>query len=1238
MSLHEEEATQSLQQSEFDPSLETAIERGLEMPSTSIVSQNSDVCQERPDGRQRTLTEKGREFLHQETQKREKAFIKAYDSWKQTAKQSRATLKSLCSPEDLGHIEREIEIRHRTVCQQYEPIKRNHATTPMIANKMDACNNLTEEITTLVNMRMQPRERYNEELEKQRVRMVLNKEEYGSVFGRTETETVISDQSESQPSFNSSHSSQRLEAEAELAAKREQAKAIEDIQAQQAKIIQLESELKVAEAAIKVEEAARLAEVERKRAERHKKLEQERTKLARIQAEKEVQVAAARVKAYDSFGSDYEREFELNTAHQEMNHTLNPNATSFQPQQAPSQKATPVEAISLAQAIASSLSINRLPVPEPTKFTGDPIRYVDCKTTFMALIDQKPIPIAEKMFYLKTYLSGEALKAVEGFFYRTSEDGYQGAWKVLEERYGNPFIVQKAFRDKLSKWPKISATDPISLRDFTDFLQGCAAALPHVKGLSILNDCEENQKLLQKLPEWIVRKWSRVVVEELDKSNSYPDLAHFIDFLNKEVRIVCNPITAPFFMNAKANETRTPQRTRALSTTAQIKEPIKQTQETFKPKPPCAACKNESHGIVWCPTFASKSLEEKRAFIQENNLCFGCLRKGHTSKNCQRRHICSVCHGRHPTCLHEERKQRTTREITNDTPPADKALGQEAHVVHSHTSVQYVPATSSIVPVLVSSSLEPQREVLTYAILDQQSDATFILEDLLDNLNVESAQPATLKLSTMTAIDTVLPSKCVSGLQVRALLSGKPIQINQAFSRSFIPVDKSYIPTKETAQQWCHLQHLTNQIPTLQDCEVGLLIGSNCPAALAPIESVIGGGDKPFAQRTELGWSIVGPSNLHHEKQGRTSYVHRIAVKEIPTSPVMDELKALELDFSERNCEKYMSQDVNLGQFLSKKIRQKDRHLEMLLPFKNYSPSSLSNNKKLATIPLQCRKRKLKSDPLPNDFRSRWEKWKLCLEKLQEVVIPQCYHPQNFSAIIRTGLHHFADASCKGCGDSEVKVALACNTKSNDSVNLLNRLSRISLLMKLLKVVTRIKRLESKEPHRELVTVTDTERAAKIILKLLQQQAFPKELKMIQRGEYLLSSRALSRLDPILRRNLLCDGGRLKKSTLSLERKCPIILPKDSNVIKLILAHYHIKTCHQRRGQTQMAQWALGYCWGRLVAKLIQLSAQGRKRRDRLMKLTTRQESFKPRGNLQMDDENLTRNQWLLGRVVEAIQ
>ncbi len=201
-----------------------------------------------------------------------------------------------------------------------------------------------------------------------------------------------------------------------------------------------------------------------------------------------------------------EKKFKLDCQNPENRFLLNPQAVPFQPHLAPSQTPTTPEQFSLTQALVRSLTLNCLPMPELIIFTGDPLKFTGWKISFMTLIDQKPLPVSEKMFYLKNYLAGEARKAVEGFFYRNSEDAYRGAWAVLEDRYGSPFIVQRAFRHKLARWPKITANNPTALREFADFLQGCVEAIPHVKGLTILNDCEENQRLVNKLPEWMVYK------------------------------------------------------------------------------------------------------------------------------------------------------------------------------------------------------------------------------------------------------------------------------------------------------------------------------------------------------------------------------------------------------------------------------------------------------------------------------------------------------------------------------------------------------------------------------------------------------------------------------------------------------------------------------------------------------------------------------------------------------------
>lgn len=144
-----------------------------------------------------------------------------------------------------------------------------------------------------------------------------------------------------------------------------------------------------------------------------------------------------------------------------------------------------------------------------------------------------------------------------------------------------------------------------------------------------------------------------------------------------------------------------------------------------------------------------------------------------------------------------------------------------------------------------------------------------------------------------------------------------------------------------------------------------MLIGCDCPSALAPLEVIIGDEKEPFAQRTVLGWSIIGSANPHLDRQANQSFVHRVAVKEIPVPSTTDILKVLESDFNERGYEdKHVSQeDVRFLQFLSDNIKQKeDGHYMMPLPFKSSNPPSLPDNRRLATVRLQHLKRKLETN------------------------------------------------------------------------------------------------------------------------------------------------------------------------------------------------------------------------------------------------------------------------------------
>lgn len=134
----------------------------------------------------------------------------------------------------------------------------------------------------------------------------------------------------------------------------------------------------------------------------------------------------------------------------------------------------------------------------------------------------------------------------------------------------------------------------------------------------------------------------------------------------------------------------------------------------------CMCC-GENHSIHKCKSLIEKSVEDKRKFIQDNKLCYACLRKGHNSKDCRNKAMCSICKRHHPTPLHEDR------------PSADQTSSQGIHKAEGNTSSLSCcvnggegGSTSMIVPVWISSHGNPDSETLAYAVLDTQSSHTFV--------------------------------------------------------------------------------------------------------------------------------------------------------------------------------------------------------------------------------------------------------------------------------------------------------------------------------------------------------------------------------------------------------------------------------------------------------------------------------------------------------------------------------
>lgn len=105
--------------------------------------------------------------------------------------------------------------------------------------------------------------------------------------------------------------------------------------------------------------------------------------------------------------------------------------------------------------------------------------------------------------------------------------------------------------------------------------------------------------------------------------------------------------------------------------------------------------------------------------------------------------------------------------------------------------------TSMIVPVWLSTGNNPKAEKLLYALLDTQSDTTFIDQELSHLLHAD-ATPVKLQLTTMSGRDTVVESQKVSGLRVRGHNSTILVDLPYAYTKDYIPANRANIPTCET--------------------------------------------------------------------------------------------------------------------------------------------------------------------------------------------------------------------------------------------------------------------------------------------------------------------------------------------------------------------------------------------------------------------------------------------------------
>ena len=165
----------------------------------------------------------------------------------------------------------------------------------------------------------------------------------------------------------------------------------------------------------------------------------------------------------------------------------------------------------------------------------------------------------------------------------------------------------------------------------------------------------------------------------------------------------------------------------------------------------CHVCRGD-HNLQVCKKFLHMPTVERRKVVLESKLCFQCLSTGHYKRFCKEGR-CEVesCNRRHHELLHLAKVKKykvdevTKRNATVQTNPAN-ILPQVSR------------GTTALLVVAVEVHGADGREITTYTLLDQASEASFIHTNLAKKLNLKGSR-GTLSVKSLTGTISIETEK-----------------------------------------------------------------------------------------------------------------------------------------------------------------------------------------------------------------------------------------------------------------------------------------------------------------------------------------------------------------------------------------------------------------------------------------------------------------------------------------------
>ena len=378
--------------------------------------------------------------------------------------------------------------------------------------------------------------------------------------------------------------------------------------------------------------------------------------------------------------------------------------------------------LQLIEKLKTESTISRerslLPCLSIPRFDGNIERYEEFIDAYESVVQRYDhVDNVEKFNLLKSHLDPPASELLEGF--RITNAEYLAALQLFKDTYGNKSLLKKI---RISKLLNIEHHDgKSSLRPIYNKIR------TNIRALESLEVNAEDYSLF--LIPIVCSKLSRDLNKKWYKRNN-ESINQLLEFIQDEVESTEGAIYLEDAFSTPPTPTGKKPHYDPQRSSLQSKPATASVLHTYSQKY-CYYCQTDTHDTQTCKKLEQRTSHEVLEFLRSQNLCYCCMKRGHSSKKCYHKSslLCKICSLNHHTFLHNkdftaEEGKHETSSISNIVKMSTNASRQIRPKVIFQTARAYLKN-------------EKHHKVKVNVLFDPCSDRSYVRKAISQQLNMK---------------------------------------------------------------------------------------------------------------------------------------------------------------------------------------------------------------------------------------------------------------------------------------------------------------------------------------------------------------------------------------------------------------------------------------------------------------------------------------------------------------------